>query len=76
MLTGVAEGVPRGLEGEGDMEVDQEGEVKFEKRRERERKRSSEKKKSIKVRDKEWILKKKEASPSTINTTALVYLYI
>ncbi|GJJ12627.1 hypothetical protein Clacol_006870 [Clathrus columnatus] len=59
----IAEEVPRGLEGdgeEGDMDIDEEGEVKFEKRRERERKRPSEKKKALKIRDKEWILKKKE----------------
>ncbi|KAH8826979.1 williams-Beuren syndrome critical region protein 22 [Flagelloscypha sp. PMI_526] len=49
--------VPKGLEGEEG--VDQDGTTaKFEKRRERERRRSKGKRKSIKDRD--WILKKKE----------------
>ncbi|KAF8586532.1 S-adenosyl-L-methionine-dependent methyltransferase [Ramaria rubella] len=56
--SGSTEQVPRGLEGDGEMEVDGD-EVKFERRRERERRRKD-KRKGVKVIDKDWILKKKE----------------
>ncbi len=48
--------IPQGLDGE----VEDDGKVRFERRREREKMRSSKKRKSIKDRD--WILKKKDAS--------------
>jgi 18S rRNA (guanine1575-N7)-methyltransferase len=48
--------VPKGLEGE----VDEDGEARFERRREREKSRSKGKRKNVK--DKGWILKKKEVS--------------
>ncbi|EAU88807.1 williams-Beuren syndrome critical region protein 22 [Coprinopsis cinerea okayama7 len=48
--------VPKGLEGDGSEEVD--AKAQFERRRERERARSKSKRKSVKDRD--WILKKKE----------------
>ena len=55
----MTEEVPRGLEGEGDMDVDA-NEARFERRRERESKRAGSKRKGVKVKDKDWILKKKE----------------
>ena len=60
-IIGAVEQVPRGLEGEGEMEVDSH-KVRFERRRERERKRSEKggKRKDVKLHDREWILKKKE----------------
>ncbi|KIJ25116.1 hypothetical protein M422DRAFT_38912, partial [Sphaerobolus stellatus SS14] len=51
--------VPRGLEAEGDMDVDG-NEAVFERRREREKKRASSKRKNVKSIDKDWILKKKD----------------
>ncbi|KAF8519486.1 williams-Beuren syndrome critical region protein 22 [Hysterangium stoloniferum] len=53
------EEVPRGLDGEREMDVD-EGAVQFERRREREHKRPDKKRKNVKTVDKDWILKKKE----------------
>ena len=62
--------MPRGLEGHDGMDGDDDGdEVRFEKRRERERRRSEKgnKRKGVKVKDKDWILKKKEVC-CTFNT--------
>lgn len=57
---GPSQQVPEGLQGE---EQQEEGKVQFERRRERENRRvKSGKKKGLK--DKDWILKKKEASNS------------
>lgn len=57
--------VPKGLQGEGEEEMDedgfvQDGKAKFEKRRQREQRRERSGKKGKKVIDKDWILKKKE----------------
>lgn len=61
---GPAEQIPRGLEGDEDMDGDMDG-VKFERRRERERRRNEKggKRKGVKAKDREWILKKKEVCP-------------
>jgi 18S rRNA (guanine1575-N7)-methyltransferase len=56
---GSSEQIPRGLEADDEIEGD---EVRFERRRERERRRTENggKRKGVKVKDKAWILKKKE----------------
>ena len=57
LIVGSGGQVPQGLQ--GDVEgAENEDQVKFERRRERARARSSMKKKNIK--DREWVLKKKE----------------
>jgi 18S rRNA (guanine1575-N7)-methyltransferase len=55
--------VPQGLQ--GDAEGVENEKAKFERRRERAKVRSSVKKKNIKDRD--WVLKKKEVGPVTVN---------
>lgn len=57
LIVGSGGQVPRGLQGDAE-EVENEEKVKFEKRRERAKARSSVKKKNIK--DRNWVLKKKE----------------
>jgi hypothetical protein len=65
---GGSQQVPQGLQGEEDAEMDSK--ARFERRREREKMKLKGKRKSIK--DKDWILKKKEVCSSTI----LIYLVI
>lgn len=60
---GGQQSLPKGLEGD---EVDEDT-VKFEKRREREKKRKSDKRKNVKDRD--WIVKKKDVSLSILLST-------
>ena len=57
LIVGSGEQVPQGLQGDAE-EVENEDKAKFERRRERVKARSSVKKKNIKDRD--WVLKKKE----------------
>ena len=57
LMVGSGGQVPQGLEGDAEV-VENEEKAKFEKRRERAKARSSVKKKNIKDRD--WVLKKKE----------------
>lgn len=57
LIVGSGGQVPQGLQGDAE-ELENEGKVKFEKRRERAKARSSVKKKNVKDRD--WVLKKKE----------------
>ncbi|TFK55113.1 williams-Beuren syndrome critical region protein 22 [Heliocybe sulcata] len=54
--SGGGQQVPKGLEGEGEEEAEEK--AKFERRREREKRRKNTKKKGIK--DKDWILRKKD----------------
>lgn len=58
--------IPKGLEGD-----DTEEKVKFERRRERERKREKNGK-TARIKDKDWILKKKEVTRITFFMTPLV----
>lgn len=69
-----AEQLPCGLEGDEGMDGDGD-EVRFERKRERERRRSEKrgKRKGVKVKDKEWILKKKEVC-FTLPYDAALYL--
>lgn len=57
LMVGSGGQVPQGLQGDAEF-VENEEKAKFEKRRERAKARSSVKKKNIKDRD--WVLKKKE----------------
>lgn len=57
---GGAQQVPKGLEGE---EVEGEGEARFEKRREKLSKKGKNGKRTS-MKDKDWIMKKKEVRPS------------
>lgn len=62
LLVGSGGQVPKGLDGD-ENGVKDDTKAQFEKRRERARARKSSKKKN--VVDKDWILKKKNASPAT-----------
>lgn len=69
LMVGSGGQVPQGLQGDAEG-VENEDQVKFERRRERAKARSSMKKKNIKDRD--WILKKKEVCDSPLLPLAQV----